>query len=150
MKKLVVMSGIPGSGKSTYLSKLQHPPVTVCSADHFFIQEDGSYKFCAPLLNLAHGDCFAKFTHLLEAGCVHLAVDNTNLGWSEAGRYIEAGLAAGYVVELVQLRVPPAAAAARCVHGVPIDKVAALARRQLLIPGKVLCDPNFLHTVIDQ
>lgn len=147
--KLYVMKGVPGAGKSTYLDKLQYPPITVCSADHFFIDQFGWYKFDAAKLGEAHGRCFTKFMNLVNAGTSPLAVDNTNLSWKEMGRYVEAGLAAGYDVEVVDINTPVTVAAARNVHGVPEAAVQRMASKTLNIPEHVKSNPNFKHTIVN-
>lgn len=145
--KLFVMRGVPGAGKSTFLDQMRHPPVTVCSADHHFIQADGTYMFDATQLPVAHGDCFRKFSNLLEAKTSPLAVDNTNRNWKAMGRYVEAGLAAGYDVEVVDLQTPYKVAAARNVHGVPEAAVLKMACQTLEIPEHVRVNPSFTYTV---
>lgn len=147
-KKLIVMKGLPGAGKSTFLDRLQCPPVTVCSADHHFIQADGSYKFDPKQIGAAHTACFRKFSHLLEAGTSPLAVDNTNLSWWEMSRYVEAGLAAGYNVEVIDLQVAPAVAASRNVHGVPAASIDKMAKKSVEVPANVKSNPAFRYTII--
>lgn len=147
--KLYVMRGVPGAGKSTFLSKIQYPPVTVCSADHHFIQADGSYVFDGTQLSVAHGNCFRQFSNLLEAGTSPLAVDNTNRNWKAMARYVEAGLAAGYDVEVVDLQTPYMVAAARNVHGVPEESVLRMDRQTLEVPANVRSNPAFSITVIE-
>ena len=148
--KLLVMRGLPGSGKSTYLLKTA-PSAVVCSADHFFVRADGQYVFDASKLKAAHETCFMKFKNLITNELPKLvAIDNTNLTWWEAGRYIEAGLGAGYEVEVVDVRALPEVAAARNIHGVPAEHIQKMARKQIEIPDNVKNNPAFKYTLIKQ
>lgn len=62
MKKLILLRGLPGSGKTTFaefLSDFILFDVTVCmfAADDYFTSEDGTYRFDANKLGAAHAQC---------------------------------------------------------------------------------------------
>ena len=44
MKKVIIIRGIPGSGKTTELQK-NYPTAFVCSAVNFHTDHEGNYKF---------------------------------------------------------------------------------------------------------
>lgn len=98
MKKVIILSGISGSGKSTYAKKLvgdsfgqeECTGVVVCSADHFFMQT-GEYKFDASMLSLAHGECFKDFIEEVQRGTSLVLVDNTNTSVAEIAPYVLGG-----------------------------------------------------------
>ncbi len=146
-KTVLVARGVPGAGKSTILSK-RAPNALVCSADHFFIGADGQYVFDASKLRGAHESSFAKFKAAVNSGMPEIAVDNTNLTWWEMGRYVEAALGLGYMVEVVDVQTPPDVAAARGIHGVPAEHVQKMARKQLEVPAHVSTNPNFKYTIV--
>jgi predicted kinase len=132
--KIVLMSGVPGSGKSTYTSTLKGE-VVVCSADHYFMV-DGEYRFDFTKLGAAHGACLRKFTETLrEARADVLVVDNTNTSELELAPYVALAAAYSAPVEIVTVLCDPAIAAARNTHGVPEAGVrrmdAALRSREL-------------------
>ncbi len=129
--KVIIMSGIPGSGKSTYSKKLGG---VVCSADHWF-EREGEYKFDPTKLGMAHGACLAKFTRALMAGEDVIVVDNTNTSSLELAPYVALAQAFGASCELVTIQCDPDVAFARNVHGVPLETIrrmaAALSARTL-------------------
>jgi predicted kinase len=145
--KCFVMRGLPGSGKSTWLNKYGHAGA-VFSADHFFIQNDGTYKFDVSKLKEAHENCFDKFKAALPVKYDVIAVDNTNLTWWEMGRYVDAALKAGYVVEVVDIQSDPKLCA-RNVHGVKTDVLERMFGKKLEIPEEIQKNPHFLHHVIE-
>jgi hypothetical protein len=126
--KVKILRGISGSGKSTYVKKLREDgvDVEVCSADHFFMEEDGSYVFDPSLLPRAHAACLRKFLNLVRSGhpsCAGLLllVDNTNTTAAEIAPYYAVAEAYGFDVEIIEFVVSVGEAAARNVHGVPVQ-----------------------------
>lgn len=94
MKKVIILSGISGSGKSTYGRKLLEGALwtSVCSADDYFMV-GSEYRFDASKLSLAHGQCFKKFIDLLKGGDQVVVVDNTNTSVVEIAPYVLGGQA---------------------------------------------------------
>ena len=67
---MFIMRGLPGSGKSTIVRHIRdkYQPITdvvVCSADDYFLQEDGNYNYdkVGSILNLS-------FTAIPAGGCL--------------------------------------------------------------------------------
>ncbi len=56
MKNLILLRGLPGSGKSTFANFIWND-YAVCEADKFFYDKDGNYKFDATKLSEAHRWC---------------------------------------------------------------------------------------------
>jgi predicted kinase len=130
--RVVIMRGIPGSGKSTYTAKLGG--AYVVSADHFFM-EGGIYKFDATKLQEAHGACMRNFVKIITTPDWSrgyypvVVVDNTNITVLEVAPYAALALAYGHEVEVVTVSADPYVAAARNSHGVPEPKVLDMHTR---------------------
>ncbi len=133
--KVYLMSGVSGGGKSTEAEKIAKyhggmDYVYIFSADHFFIQPSGDYKFEPRLLPQAHAECLLKFTDIIflrrnweRADCRAVIVDNTNLTVVEMAPYVALAMACGCEVEIVTVHCDPKVAASRNVHGVPPQAV---------------------------
>jgi len=120
MKKVTILRGVPGCGKSTWARK-NRTHVPVCSADDYF-HGDGEnpheYRFNPAQLGEAHAACLKRFVSLTNTG-TDLVVDNTNTTAVEMAPYVALAQACGYEVEIIHLHCSVETAAARNVHGVP-------------------------------
>jgi predicted kinase len=129
--KVIITSGIPGSGKST-LIKNEFSGAEVVSADSFFTDRNGNYNFDVTKLGEAHAACMRRFIHILsnryDTDDV-LVVDNTNTTSEEIAPYYSVAKAYGASVELITLVCDPELAAERNVHGVPLAGCRAMAHR---------------------
>ncbi len=135
--KVVVLRGVSGSGKSTW-TKENCPNAVICSADHFFVQEDGTYKFNPTQLGLAHRTCLRKFLlHCTDSNFSNdtLVVDNTNLSLAEVAPYVQVALAMGHEVQVIHLVCKLWEAANRNTHGVPFSTIENMLRRFESLPA---------------
>ena len=131
MKRVIVYSGVSGSGKSTHAAK---SGATVVSADTYFEDKFGRYHFDPRELSEAHAYCFRYFITLMEHKKDELiAVDNTATTVVEVAPYILGAEAFGYHVCIRTLmcknEAEVYACAARNSHQVPPDAVMAQHRR---------------------
>lgn len=122
--EIIIMQGVSGSGKSTYI-KHNFPSATVVSADHFFINAvTGIYEFKGEFLADAHGQCLIKFIEAVIAqnnDTVNegvIVVDNTNCTIAEIAPYAAIALAYGHKLQIICLDIEPKTAASRNLHGV--------------------------------
>lgn len=77
MRKLILIRGIPGSGKSTMAFKMTHPIFTrYLEADIYFMDSAGNYKFDPSKLGKAHKWCQEETDKLLGEG-LEVIVSNT-------------------------------------------------------------------------
>lgn len=125
--KVTILSGVPGSGKSTYV-KTHIEGGSIHSADHFFTTESG-YQFEASKLGAAHAQCLRGFITACQSRYPTVVVDNTNTTTEEIAPYYSIAKAYGYEVELVTLLVDTPTALARGTHGVPEKNIDAMQRR---------------------
>ena len=139
MQRVVMLRGVPGSGKSTEAHRLFTEQgligwtVLTFSADDYFMR-DGVYQFDWKKLGDAHGTCLRGFVMNLVSGRTSpfdevLVVDNTNLTMQELLPYVQLSKAFKVPFEIVTVMCDPALAAARNVHGVPLAKVYEMDKR---------------------
>lgn len=153
--KVIIMRGLPGSGKSTW-RKANHLGDWFCSADSLFTDSHGNYSFDPARLPEAHDRCLRRFTEVAVLALQHevfprdkvFVVDNTNISVYEIAPYYRLAEAVGHDVEIVQIDCPPAVAAARNVHGVPeltIGRMAEALKREQLPPWWKVTVVPYVH-----
>lgn len=148
-KRVIILSGPSGVGKSTYIKSFLDPlvPHKIASADDFFSLGRLDYKFDPMKLGEAHAYCFRVFIEAVQAKVDCVYVDNTNTSVTEIAPYVLGAEAYGYTPSIVTLRPRQTHIhdiAARNTHGVPLAGVVAQDRR---INDRVL-PPWWKHTFI--
>lgn len=129
MKQAVILCGIPGSGKSSYVAGLRemHEDIVVCSSDSYFTR-DGEYKFDPTLLGEAHNSCLRNYVSALKNE-QRVVVDNTNTTLLELAPYVTLAMAYGYAIQVIKFKIDPEVGAARNIHGAPLNVCRAMAER---------------------
>jgi len=122
MTEIVLIRGLPGSGKSTMAKVLALVGYEHHEADQFFMV-GGEYKFDRQKLSQAHACCLEKTKNSLRNGrnCV---VSNTFTRLWEMQPYIDFAKSVGADVRIIE-----ATGAYENVHGVPADAIEAMRRR---------------------
>ena len=132
--KVVILSGVPGSGKSTYAKGLltKHPSAVICSADNYFIDKDGDYHFDPSRLSDAHAMCLRRYTSTLlyRAGdpVEVVIVDNTNTTALELAPYVALANAYKIPTYLITVECDPEVAFKRNVHGVSLEAIKRMTQ----------------------
>jgi hypothetical protein len=160
MKKVVIMRGIPGAGKSHYVEAIvgdselpgREHQLTVVSADHFFETRPEAYEGSPVLgrrkINLppvsynwdptklaeAHASCLTAFLQALHEGHEMVVVDNVNIKQWMMRPYVTAARMMDYDVEIVEVMPVTVddlvACATRNVHSVPSSAVAQIDKQR--------------------
>jgi predicted kinase len=143
-KRLTIIRGLSGSGKSTYIrehfpratradmSPEGYSPVIVSGDHHFEDPYTGVYTFDGSQLGLAHSKSQVELIRRLEAGTAHVIVDNTHTRRWEMAVTQELARVFGYEVEIVDLfdgGRTDEELAERNSHGVPLDKIQVMRAR---------------------
>lgn len=131
-KKLYIVRGLPGAGKSTLAKNLVGSDFLVCEADKYFNDKDGGYNFDFTKLKEAHKWCqemvetYMKDSLLNEQFYREIAVSNTFTQEWEMEHYIELAKKYGYQVFtlIVENRH-----GGKNIHGVPDDKLEVMRNR---------------------
>lgn len=100
-KNVIILRGVSGSGKSTFASMLarHNDGALVVTADDYFTDRDGLYKFDPSKLGAAHAQCFERFeTALYNPDVNTIIVANTNTSPRDFKKYVDAAEAYGATV----------------------------------------------------
>ena len=126
MKQLILLRGLPGSGKSTFAKSISHAAVGHIEADMFFMKE-GEYKFDASRLKDAHSWCRDTVEDWMNPfGFETIIVSNTFTQEWEMEAYYKLAEQYGYVV--TSLIVENRHGGVNT-HGVPDDKLEQMKNR---------------------
>lgn len=106
MKKLIIIRGVSGSGKSTFAKtlaeafKAQGLRAFKCEADDYFYEsEDSDYKFDPTKLQLAHEWCQDCVEIAMEGGVEVVILSNTSTANWELEPYLKMAENFGYTVD---------------------------------------------------
>jgi predicted kinase len=123
---VIILSGLPGSGKSTF-GKRKYPHALKFSADDAFETPEG-YKFDPSRISEAHAACLRGFLAALQAKASLIVVDNTNTSAVEIAPYAALALAFGATVEIVTVRCSAEDALRYNTHGVGEKTIMYMAQ----------------------
>lgn len=125
-KSLVILRGVPGSGKSTFAELLSGGDTDIiCCADDFFMQ-DGEYKWDRTKIGEAHDACKEKCASLIEKAAPLIIIANTNVRAQDFAEYMEMGEKAGYNVFSI---VVENRHGGHNVHNVPDETIETMKRK---------------------
>jgi len=93
-KHLIIVRGIPGSGKSSFASLLGR---AICTADDWHIRK-GVYDWKPENVGKAHDWCQRKCRRFMKAGIERIIIANTSTTKKEFNPYIQMAKHYGYKV----------------------------------------------------
>ena len=134
IKEVIIMRGLPGSGKSTFVEE-NFPSATVCSADNFFLNDDGDDVFVPYKISEAHQDCWGHYIDALFRKEEQVVVDNTNMCSWEYANYVKLATKKGYIVRIICMssglhdETSVKTLAERNSHGVDAEAIARMKDR---------------------
>jgi predicted kinase len=129
MKEVIILRGIPGSGKSTLIKELEkqkNKSGIVCSADDFWYYGKEkvieNYKYNFKISFKAHKYCLSKFEKAIGDEESLIFVDNTNINKKDFKKYIDLAIQGGYTVTLHSITgFNPEDSFKLNVHNVPLE-----------------------------
>ena len=109
--KLIILRGLPSSGKSTRAKELAGSDGQIFSTDEFFYVVEESfapnkYSFNSSRLGEAHRWNKERAMKAMDEGVEVVIIDNTNVKKSEPQPYIDYGLSKGYEVSIEEPNSP--------------------------------------------
>ncbi|TYZ68405.1 hypothetical protein PybrP1_006193 [[Pythium] brassicae (nom. inval.)] len=160
---VVVLRGIPGSGKSTFSREIaavcaaRTPTPATCvvvSADRYFVGPRG-YVFDVKRIGKAHDACKAAFEDALHRNAADVVVvDNTHTQAWEYEHYVQRARASGCRVQVLEMRCPDLTTcvemAMRNSHGVLVPKVVQMFLRWDADNTALALSPRFEHAMISR
>lgn len=135
-RRVVVLRGLPGSGKS-HLANTLHDywtdlgrKVLVVSADHYFVDHLGAYHFRPEGLPDAHKECKRRFLKAV-MGDKHdiVIVDNTHTTCAEMAYYVELADTLNIRTSIYKKVASVDVMLARQQHSVPHRSFMAMVKR---------------------
>jgi predicted kinase len=102
-KTLIIMRGLPGSGKSTRARELQGEGVIHATDSYLTDPNTGEYKFDPEKIKDYHRQNLEDAIKSMEAGISPVIIDNTNVQKWEFEKYLDAAEVNGYDVKFETL-----------------------------------------------
>lgn len=94
MKDLIIIRGLPGSGKSELAKKFSSK--AICTADDYHTNRNGNYNFDISRIGDAHSWCQRKCRRFMKKRIQNIIIANTNTTEKELKPYMDMAKEFGY------------------------------------------------------
>ena len=126
MKEVVLIRGLPGSGKTTIAKSMMDDAVRSYAhveADDYFMGQDGAYRYDGSKITNAHDACYFSAAKALQDGKSVIVANTFSRLW-EMERYYRLAASFG-----CNVRVLTATGRYQNVHGVPVEIIQRMRDR---------------------
>lgn len=137
MSKIILIRGIPGSGKSTKAQELAESgeAFTYHETDKYWIRPDGVYDFNPKLIKQAHAHCLSVTTSWIEDFDKNIAVSNTFTQLWEMQPYLDLAEKNNYDVKVFRCTANYGS-----IHNVPESTIQKMKDRFEDYEGEILIE----------
>jgi predicted kinase len=150
MKTLIILRGLPGSGKSTLIQKLEQDyklKPTICSADDYWYNGKDkvpeNYKFDILKISKAHGYCKFRFLQAIKDEKELIIIDNTNIKFRDFKDYIVEAIKNNYKVICHSITGLSAEESFKLnIHNVPLETCQNMIKSFHPIPENIEIENN--------
>lgn len=122
MASLVIIRGLPGSGKTTY-AKQCFPNHIHLEADMFFVNANGDYSFYGSMIKNAHEWCTST-AHIFMNHQKDVIVSNTFTTLKEMRPYLDHAKLTGHQISVIRMNTQYGS-----IHDVPADVIERMKAR---------------------
>lgn len=130
-KKLIILRGLPGSGKSRIAKRLVGNGV-IHSTDNY-LSKKGKYEFDHDNIARYHRFNLIDSIRSMKKGISPIIIDNTNIMAFHCMNYVEQGKIYGYEIEVIEADTPWVFDVEELVkrnsHGVPRDTIIDMLQK---------------------
>jgi predicted kinase len=132
--KTIIMCGVSGSGKSTYIAN-NYSNAIVYAIDNYLDYEQSTYQN-KDKLKKAYWDCLKDFMLSTYDESLEIVVDNSNTTITGIAPFISTSIAFGREVEVIMIKCDPIKAWKRNKHHVSLEDIFEQEKRLKLLPER--------------
>lgn len=122
-KVLIIVRGLPGSGKTTFAKMLGR---AICCADDYLVTIDGKYEWAGSKLKKAHDWCNKKCELFMKKGISPIIIANTLPREKDLKEYFNLAELYGYVVFTIVMENRHGG---KNIHEVPDENIEKMKKR---------------------